>query len=176
MQERIFKAVLYLALILLLTVVLYPVVSIAILAKSGAWKYGFTFIHPSSSMALFLSFAIAFLVGSWHTLSFLRFTQVPPENFIKTTQSKIYQGSLDLDKLESALKGKGWQVKNKMNSQLIMKARNRYFSPDLVLFRKLDNNRWLVQSRPFSKFIPVDFARNYKHLVTAFVAIRETEE
>jgi hypothetical protein len=175
MQERIFKVVLTLGLILLLTVVLYPVVSIAVLAKSGAWKYGFTFIHPSSSVALFGSFAIAFVVGSWHALSFLRFTQVPSENFLKTTQSKVYEGEINTEAVAEHLQKKGWEIKASSPDQLVMKARNRFFSPDTVTFRLMGGNKWLVQSRPFLKIIPVDMARNYKHLITAFVALRETQ-
>ena len=70
LSKFLFKFVIICSYILRLGLVVLPVVTVGVLAKEGGWKYGFTFIQNNMSVAIFISFALAFLISLYHAVSF----------------------------------------------------------------------------------------------------------
>lgn len=164
-KRFIFKIVAILTYIVKLMLILLPVTYVGVTAKEGAWRYGFTFIQNNFEVALFLAFAIAFMVSLYHALSFDVIEGAPAENYLKTNQKVFVRGNLSLDELFAKMQENTKRFKNVTLSDQIIQAERKVIAllPDQITITKKDD-LFTLHSQPFSTLWFIDFGRNYKNV------------
>ncbi len=160
-----FKLLVTLWLIVKTMLFITPVVLVIVLAKEGAWKYGFDYIEPSYNVALFVGFAISFMVVTYHALSFEMNGSGPLLRFLKTSQQGFFNSKLSLEEMKDKLATKKYFVKIDSSDNGISCRRNVKFMPkDHIFISKNKEAMWEVKSQPFKKWWYLDFGRNLKNV------------
>lgn len=160
-----FKLLVTLWLIVKTMLFVTPVVLVIVLAKEGAWKYGFDYIEPSYNVALFVGFAISFMVVAYHALSFEMNGSGPLLHFLKTSQKGYFNTTMSLDEMKDKLATRKYFVKIESSDHGITCRRNVRFMPkDHIYISKNEEGVWEVDSHPFKKWWYLDFGRNLKNV------------
>lgn len=141
---------------------IFPIAAVVVISKEGGWKYGFTFIQSTLNVALFVSFAIGFLVSLYHALSFDEVEDAPEENYMKTHQTVFVKSEKSIEdlrtELESDTKFKDISL---ANGVLLARKKVHFLSADRIEYKK-EGEVFTLSSKPFAKWWFIDFARNYK--------------
>ena len=163
-QKFIFKFLVVISYIARLSLLVLPIAMFVVISKEGGWKYGFTFIQNNIEVALFVSFAIGFLVAMYHAVSFEIVGDGPIENYLKTNQKVKVTGALSLEKLyESMNANRLFKNVELTNSTLTARRKVHLLSADRISISKHDN-MFSIESKPFSTIWFVDFGRNFKNV------------
>ncbi|MGB0849829.1 MAG: hypothetical protein ACPGTP_01170 [Bacteroidia bacterium] len=145
--------------------ILLPIVWIGVNAKEGGWRYGFTFIQNNFEVALFISFAIGFLISLYHALSFDVIEGAPEKNYLKTVQNVKVKGEVGIEELSNKLKEQGQIFKSiELENGIIQGLKKVHFSPPDVITISKQGDIFEIESRPFTKLFFIDFGRNYKNV------------
>jgi len=172
-SKFLFKFVIICSFIIRLGLVILPVVTVGVLAKEGGWKYGFTFIQNNMSVAIFISFALAFLISLYHAVSFEEIEGAPDENFMKANQHVSVGGNASLTDIEGFLKTNK-KYKNVVFDGETLQARRKVhlLNPDRITI-SFNNNLFEINSKPFAAWWFIDFGRNFKNVkdVATFIKL-----
>lgn len=194
LSKFFFKLVIALAYILGLMLIILPVAWIIVYAKEEGWRYGFTFIKNNFEVALFVSFAIGFMISVYHALKFEVIGESPLRNYLKSTQVVKVKGEKGIEMLFSELQKDDhfWFDKIEQNGDSIVGRANVFYnytygvwfgkwirrsaritllSPDRIKIRK-DDDYFVIESRPFSKIWFIDFGRNFANVTEIAKAIK----
>ena len=161
MKKFFFKILVVLTYILRLMLILLPIAWIIVNAKEGGWRYGFTFIQNNFEVALFVSFAISFLISLYHALSFDVIEGAPAENYLKTSQDVLVSGNVEMYHLASQMQENTTRYKNVVLGDSITAERKVIFLPPDKIEINMENDKFAVSSRPFTKYWFIDFGRNF---------------
>ncbi len=161
-QKLFFKFVIVLTYLIRVTLLILPLALIIVLTKEGGWRYGFTFIQNNFDVALFVSFAIGFLVSMYHAISFDEVEGAPAENYMKSHQVVYVKSDRTLEEVYEWILTNN-RYKNVSVDKGVISARKKvhFLSPDRVEITKHED-LFKLSSRPFAKWWFIDFARNYK--------------
>jgi hypothetical protein len=161
-QQFIFKITVILTYILRMAILLLPIAIVVVISKEDGWRYGFTFIRNNLDVALFVAFAIGFLVAMYHAVSFEIVGKSPNENYLRTCQKVYVKGEMTIDELSKSLIEKK-RYKNISVSNGVITGRKlvHLMKPDYLNISK-NGNLFTVESRPFTKLWFIDFGRNFK--------------
>lgn len=163
-QVFLFKLTTILTYILRIGLLVLPLALVVVITKEGGWKYGFTFIQNNVSVALFVSFAIGFLVGLYHALSFEVVGNCPSENYLRTHQKVTVKSDASLQdlvtKLEKDKRNKEFSIEDNV---LTFKRSVIFIKPDQLKITQ-NSSLFQVESKPFARFWFIDFARNFKNV------------
>ncbi|MBT8326287.1 MAG: hypothetical protein KJP21_01105 [Bacteroidia bacterium] len=163
-QKFIFKFLIVLSYILRLAILILPIAIVVVISKEGGWKYGFTFIQNSIEVALFVSFAIGFLVAMYHAVSYEIVGEGPMENYLKSSQSVRVTGSISLEKVKELLQvDELYKEVKQSGNTLTLRRKVHMLSADKIQIVK-DADAFEVDSKPFSKIWFIDFGRNFKNV------------
>lgn len=164
-SKFIFKLFIILTYVLRVMLILLPIVWIGVNAKEGGWRYGFTFIQNNFEVALFISFAIGFLISLYHALSFDVIEGAPEENYLKTVQNVKVKGEMNIEDLSNRLKEQGDRFKSlELQQEKIVGLKKVHFSPPDTITITKQGGVFEIESRPFTKLFFIDFGRNYKNV------------
>ena len=162
LQKILFKAVVTFTYLLRCWVLILPVAVGIVVLKEEGWKYGFTFIQSNANVAFFVSFALSFLIALYHTLSFEEAEGAPDQNYLKAHQEVRVRADFSMDSLENWMANHPKFCEIVRDENQITASKKVYFlKPDRVYVR-LENEIFIVQSKPYFKWWFIDFARNYK--------------
>jgi hypothetical protein len=163
-QVFLFKLIAILTYILRVGLLVLPVALVIVISKEGGWKYGFTFIQNNISVALFVSFAIGFLVALYHALSFEVVGNCPQENYLRSHQKVNVKGNASLETVKAKLEEDKRNKDFKLNDNVLSFKRGAIFiKPDQIKVTQ-NSDTFLVESKPFARFWFIDFARNFKNV------------
>ena len=163
-QKFIFKFFVVVSYILRCALLVLPLAIVVVISKEGGWKYGFTFIQNNIEVALFVSFAIGFLVAMYHAVSYEIVGEGPLENYLKSSQSVKVSGTLSIEKLLEKLKSDKLYKKVKLNGDVLTAKRKVHLlGADKVQISK-NSDMFEIQSKPFSTIWFIDFGRNFKNV------------
>jgi hypothetical protein len=164
LSKFLFKFVIICTYILRVGLLILPIAIVGVLTKEGGWKYGFTFIQNNMSVALFISFAIAFLISLYHAISFEEIEGAPDENFMKSTQVVEVAGDTDLNAVSDFLdKHTKYKDISKTDGMLNARRKVHFLSADKLEVHK-NANLFTIKSSPFASWWFIDFGRNYKNV------------
>lgn len=153
--------------ILRLALVITPIAVIAVYSKQGGWKYGFTFIQNSLEVGLFLAFSISFLLACYHALSFEVVGKVPNENYLRSSQKVRVRGVKTLDDLKAFVEEHMRVLDvDLQGNTLNFRKKAIFMPPDKVSIKKVNDDLFEIESKPFNKLWLIDFARNFKTVTT----------
>jgi hypothetical protein len=160
-QVFLFKVLLVLLHIALLTAVFLPITYILVYSKEGGWQYGFTFIQSSFEAAIFGAFAFAFVLVSYHSLSFEMAGKVPLSAYLRAKQKVRVKGNISMEKLQNMIRTEMKIRKFEAGEKALSFRKLVYFTPPdrVEIYQKSDGYELI--SRPFSNIWIIDFARNY---------------
>lgn len=161
LSKFFFKLFAVLTYIVRLMLVLLPVAWVIVQTKEGGWKYGFTFIQNNFEVALFVSFAIAFLISLYHALSFDVIEGAPTENYLKVDQKVKVRGNAELQKIYNNLKNNEKRYKNVVLGDSIIAERKVIFLPPDKVEVRTEGDLFQITSQPFRKWWFIDFGRNF---------------
>ena len=149
--------------ILRIAILVAPIAIVVVYSKQGGWKYGFTFIQNSLDVGLYVSFAIAFLLGLYHALSFELIGKSPNENYLKSEQKVRVRGTADPEEIkqyiELNLRYRDLEIEGK---RLTFKSLVYFSLPDTVTLEWQADGLIHIHSKPFTKLWFIDFGRNFK--------------
>lgn len=161
-QQYLFKFAIILTYVVRMTLVILPISISVVLSKEGAWQYGFTFIKNNFEVALFVAFAIGFLLSMYHAVSFEIVGGAPLQNYLKVSQRVRVKGKRSLDSLAEELKSDRRYRKVIVKGDMLTARKSVYFlSPDKVRI-SVEGELYTIESRPFATVFFMDFGRNYK--------------
>lgn len=162
-QKFLFQLVVIITYIVRVGLLVLPIAAVIVISKEGGWKYGFTFIQNNFEVALFVAFAIGFLVALYHAVSFEIVGKGPLEYYLKTNQKVKVSGSVSLEELKEKIENSELRAKsfNLDNNKLMFKKSVYFSSPDDVEIVK-EGNLFSVNSKPFTRLWFIDFGRNFK--------------
>ncbi len=145
--------------------ILLPIVWLIVNAKEGGWKYGFTFIQNNFEVALFVSFAISFLISLYHALSFDVIQGAPDANYLKSNQQVYVKGELSMSDLYEDLLAdeKRYKKVNIVEGRIEAERKVVFLPPDKISITE-EENLFSVRSKPFSNIWFIDFGRNYQNV------------
>ena len=103
LSKFFFKIAVTLAYVLGLMLIILPIAWVIVYTKEEGWRYGFTFIKNNFEVALFVSFAIGFMVSVYHALKFELIGESPLSNFLKSTQVVNVKGEQSVKELVDSL-------------------------------------------------------------------------
>lgn len=163
LQKFIFKLIILLSYLLRLGLMILPVATVVVISKEGAWQYGFTFIQNNMEVALFISFAVAFLISLYHALSFEKIGEGPIGNYLKAHQKVIVKDKMSIEELEGKMLANGERFKDVRREGGVLTAKRKvyFLFPDHISIQK-SGDLFVVDSKPFSKIWFIDFGRNFK--------------
>ncbi len=163
LQLFFFKISMIVFYILRIAILVAPIAIVLVYSKQGGWKYGFTFIQNSLDVGLYVSFAIAFLLGLYHALSFELIGKSPNENYLKSNQKVRVKGTADIAEIkqyiESNLRYRDLKVED---NRLTFKNLVYFSLPDVVSIEWSADGLIHINSKPFTKLWFIDFGRNFK--------------
>ncbi len=161
-QQFLFKLLVILTYILRVSLLVLPVALVIVISKEDGWKYGFTFIQNNIDVALFVSFAIGFLVSMYHAVSFELAGKAPNENYMKSKQKVFIKGDISLEDLGAKLQ------QNKRYKEIVVGSRSigakklvHLMKPDDITISH-DGDVYVVESQPFTTLWFIDFGRNFR--------------
>lgn len=159
----LFKSAMTVFYIIRLMVLIAPLSIISVYSRQGGWKYGFTFIQNSLEVGIFIGFALAFVIALYHALSFEVVGQAPLQNFLKSKQSVVVSGSMDMDRLKDLLMER-WKLRSfkQEGDNIEFRKPARFMPADKVRIQSKGNGRYELTSEPFVRWWFIDFARNFK--------------
>lgn len=162
-QKFLFQLVIILTYIIRVGLIVLPIASVIVITKEGGWKYGFTFIQNNFEVALFIAFAVGFLVALYHAVSFEIVGKGPLENYLKTHQNVNVSGQISLETLKQKIENASLRIKDVRleNDKLSFKKLVYFSSPDTVTIAKKENF-FSIESKPFTRIWFIDFGRNFK--------------
>jgi hypothetical protein len=164
LSKFLFKFVIICTYILRVGLLILPIATVGVLAKEGGWKYGFTFIQNNMSVALFISFALAFLISLYHAVSFEEIEGAPDENFMKANQQVKVDGVTGINEVHQyLLNHKTYKNVHLENGILRAQRKVHLLNPDKIEIKK-EGSMFVIHSRPFALWWFVDFGRNYKNV------------
>ena len=162
LSKFLFKFVIICSYILRLGLAVLPVVTVGVLAKEGGWKYGFTFIQNNMSVAIFISFALAFLISLYHAVSFEEIEGAPDENFMKADQLVSVEGDCSLPILEEFLNADTkYKDVRLVGASLLARRKVHLLNADKIEITA-NGNVYAIHSKPFASWWFIDFGRNFK--------------
>ncbi|MDA8885952.1 hypothetical protein N8368_05010 [Bacteroidia bacterium] len=164
-SKFLFKLLIILSYILRVTLILLPITWIIVTTKEGGWRYGFTFIQNNFEVALFVAFAVGFLVALYHAVSFEEIEGAPDENYLKTSQEVIVKDTMHLDLLEEKMRKQTNRYKrvSRKGDSIVAQRKVHFLPPDVMTLTK-KNDLFEITSRPFSPVWFIDFGRNFKNV------------
>jgi len=194
LSKFFFKIAVTLAYVLGLMLITLPIAWVIVYTKEEGWRYGFTFIKNNFEVALFVSFAIGFMVSVYHALKFELIGESPLSNFLKSTQVVNVMGEQSVKELADSLQSNEyfWFKELNVNEDSITARLSVFYnykysiwlgnwrrgnvrlvllSPDRLTISK-ENNVFIVQSSPFSKLWFIDFGRNFANVTEVAKAIK----
>lgn len=162
-QKFLFQLVIILTYIVRVGLIVLPIATVIVITKEGGWKYGFTFIQNNFEVALFIAFAVGFLVALYHAVSFEIVGKGPLENYLKTHQNVNVAGNITLEQLKEKVENSALRIKNieLKDDRLTFKKLVYFSSPDSVTISKKDQ-LFSIDSKPFTRIWFIDFGRNFK--------------
>ena len=162
-QHFIFKFFVICTYIIRMSLIILPLSIVGILSKEGGWKYGFTFIQNNFDVALFVAFAIGFLVAMYHAVSFEIVGGAPLENYLKVHQKVKVRGAKSVEALADELRNEPrFRKIVVVDDNTITAQKQVYFmQPDKVRI-SLEGDLFIVESRPYWRAFFIDFGRNFK--------------
>ena len=163
-SKFLFKFVIVCSFIIRLGLVILPVATVGVLAKEGGWKYGFTFIQNNMGVAIFISFALAFLISLYHAVSFEEIEGAPDENFMKVDQIVTVQGNCSLGILEGFLKSDKKYKDVRIVGDSLIAGRKVHLSNADKIEITAEESIYTIHSRPFAAWWFIDFGRNFKNV------------
>lgn len=163
-QKFIFKFLIVLSYIVRLGLLVLPLAVVVVISKEGGWKYGFTFIQNNIEVALFVSFAIGFLVAMYHAVSYEIVGEGPLENYLKSSQEVKVGGTMSLETVMNKLQGESLYKQITLKDNILTARRKVHFlSADRIKISKTADT-FEVESKPFAPIWFVDFGRNFKNV------------
>ena len=174
-QKFFFKIVIILGYIFRVGLLVLPVALVVVITKEGGWKYGFTFIQNNVEVALFVSFAIGFLLSMYHALSYEIIGEGPLKNYLKSKQHVYVKGSKSIEELSSLLSmDVGYKNVENDATSIIARKKVHFLSPDRITIKKEDD-LFEIESKPFSSLWFIDFGRNFNNVKEIAKSIKKTE-
>lgn len=172
-QKLVFKMLVTLTYLVRVWALVLPISLAIIFMKEEGWRYGFTFIQSNFNVALFISFALGFLISIYHTLSFEEAEGAPHENYLKSHQEVNVKSDYSINQLAD------W-LQNHKNFKDVESSKNRIIALKKVYFLKADkielskeNDIYTIKSAPHFKWWFIDFARNYKTVKSIATEIKK---
>lgn len=163
-QKFIFKLLVVLSYIARFTLLVLPLAIVVVMSREGGWKYGFTFIQNNAEVALFVSFAIGFLVAMYHAVSYEIVGEGPMENYLKSSQKVKVEGAIPMETLMNQLKSDKLYKEVTLSDQILTAKRKVHFlSADKVKI-SMNEGMFDIESKPFSAIWFIDFGRNFKNV------------
>lgn len=140
-----------------------PLTIITVYSRQGGWRYGFTFIQNSLDVGLYAAFAIAFLLGMYHVLSYELVGNGPMENYLKSRQKVVVKGEVNLNDISNYVRT-NMKIRDVKSSdvELSFKKLVHLLKPDQVTIKQLAEGTFELSSEPFVKWWFIDFGRNFK--------------
>lgn len=164
LQVFLFKLSMSIYYVLRLSLMFAPLTVLLVFSKQGGWKYGFTFIQNSLSVGLFMAFALGFMLGMYHVLSYELVGKSPLKNYLRSHQQVRLASQASLAALKDRIKSDDRNSISQEGEDFISFNRKVIFSqPDKVRISK-DQEGFLIESRPYYKWWFIDFGRNLKHV------------
>ncbi len=161
LSKALFKFFVVVTYVFRLMLIILPLAWLIVQTKEGGWKYGFTFIQNNFEVALFVAFAISFLISLYHAGSFDVIEGAPAENYLKTTQNVKVSGNAELENLAKHMKANEKRYKNvQLEDKLIAERKVIFLPPDKIEISS-KGDMFQIQSKPFSKLWFIDFGRNF---------------
>ena len=173
-QVFLFKLLMSLYYVMRLSLLFAPVTILSVYGKQGGWKYGFTFIQNSLEVGLFMAFAMGFMLGMYHVLSFEIVGKGPLEYYLRSNQRLHVRSSKTLEELVNFLKSDKRYVRIKVENGTVSFERKVIFSPPDRMSAQLKDGVFELSSRPRFKWWFIDFGRNFKHLKQLAVFLKRT--
>lgn len=165
-QKLFFKFIVVLTYLVRVTLLILPIAMVVVLTKEGGWRYGFTFIQNNFDVALFVSFALGFLISMYHAVSFDEVEDAPAENYMKSNQIVYVRSDTKIeDVLEWIKTNNDYKEPILEGGVIYVRKKVHFLSADKVEVSKSDGV-FTISSRPFTKWWFIDFARNYKTVKT----------
>ncbi|GEM_PF-420615 len=186
LSKFFFKIAVTLAYVLGLMLIILPIAWVIVYSKEEGWRYGFTFIKNNFEVALFVSFAIGFMVSLYHALKFELIGESPLSNFLKSSQVVKVKGDKSIKELADSLQSNDyfWFKELTVTEDSITARVNVFYnykysiwlgkwrsgnvrmvllSPDKLTIMK-EKAGFTIESKPFSKFWFIDFGRNFANV------------
>ena len=164
LQSFLFKLFIILTYILRVALLIFPIAAVIVITKEGGWKYGFTFIQNKIDVAIFVSFALGFLISLYHAVSFDEIEGAPLQNYMRVKQSVVVKGDKDLAQVYGHLLD-STKYKGVVQQGNVIHARRKvhFLSPDKVSIQDCGDS-FLLKSQPFTTLWFIDFGRNFKNV------------
>ena len=172
-QKLIFKALISLTYLIRVWGLILPISIVIILMKEEGWRYGFTFIQSNFNVALFISFAFAFLISLYHTLSFEEAEGAPDQNYLKSHQEVQVKSDYSIGQLENWLNNqKKYKDVELSNTRIVAFKKVYFLKADKVEIIE-ENGVYTIKSWPHFRWWFIDFARNYKTVKSIATEIKK---
>ncbi len=165
LNKFLFKLFVTITYIFKVGLVVLPLSIIIVIGKEGGWRYGFTFIQNNYGVALFIAFAIGFLVALYHAVSYEIVGEGPLSNYLKSRQIANVEGGISLDELKEKLETNTKYKSVKLEGEILIARRKVHFvKPDFVSVKKVSAGIYELKSKPFTRLWFLDFGRNFKNI------------
>ena len=172
-QKLVFKMLVTLTYLVRVWALVLPISLAIIFMKEEGWRYGFTFIQSNFNVALFISFALGFLISIYHTLSFEEAEGAPDQNYLKSHQEVQVKSDFTLEQLEEWLINNNKYKEVKLLDNQISALKKVYFlKADKIEVSKKENV-FTIKSTPHFKWWFIDFARNYKTVKSIATVVKK---
>ena len=162
LQLYIFKLTMALFYVLRLSLLFLPITILSVYAKQGGWKYGFTFIQNSLDVGLFMAFAMGFMLGMYHVLSYELVGKGPNDNYLRSNQKVKVASSMSMQNfLDQLALNKRYTLVEQTDNTAVLRKRVYFMQADKIIVEKTATE-YQLNSRPFYKWWFIDFGRNFK--------------
>jgi hypothetical protein len=161
----LFKVFITLWLVIKTMLLITPIVMILVLAKEGAWKYGFDYIEPSFNVAIFVGFSLSFMLVAYHALSFEVIGNSSLLSFLKTSQTGYAKSTHSLEAIAEKLGAdRNFDQISLENDIITLQRKVRFMPKDKISITPTENGLHKIHSLPFHKWWYIDFGRNLKNV------------
>lgn len=161
----LFKVLITILLVIKTMLLITPIVMILVLAKEGAWKYGFDYIEPSFNVAVFVGFSLSFMLIAYHALSFEVIGNSSLLSFLKTSQTGYVKTTLSPKEISEKLSAnRNFDQILTENDVITLQRKVRFMPKDKISITPSENGLHKIHSAPFHKWWYIDFARNLKNV------------
>ncbi len=163
-QVFLFKLTMSLYYVIRLSLMFAPLTILLVFSRQGGWKYGFTFIQNSLNVGLFMAFAMGFMLGMYHVLSYELIGEGPLKNYLRSKQKVKVKSSMSLsDIVEGALSDDRNSLITEGENSVTLKRKVIFSPPDKIKI-STDEEGYVIESRPHYNWWFIDFGRNFKHV------------
>ena len=163
-QVFLFKLSMSLYYVLRLSLLFAPLTILLVFSRQGGWKYGFTFIQNSLGVGLFMAFAMGFMLGMYHVLSYELIGKGPLKNYLRSRQKVMVKTQRSLDEISDLLAKDDTNTVVTKAKALIKVRRKVIFAPADIINVEVVEGGVTIESEPYYRWWFIDFGRNFKHV------------